>query len=446
MNKYQLFLALAYAARQALQQHVAVVVKGWKTLGIGQDSRTGASGAGTAVATALQNLASTVRLDDCDIFVTYVPTELCLGMARICRIRSVIVIQGGQLLRFKPGDDVGLGGFASASISPAELNQVKIKAKNTAPQIAKNIPNVATSATPEADAFAWWQQASGNAQTWYDAPATEAVNGFDNAPSFSKVYPPELPLVPNQTGPTMPRKQDLRDTIFMLTAYAIAAITWDRTDDWKGNKVACILVDAHDRIVSWSINLREGENVTWHGETVTLRRYLAQNRRTTMDAGYRLYTTLKPCYMCAGMVAQVAPSLTIIYGQNDPEILNSTLDRNPGPYPQSASKALHTPDETFPELMQRLLTAVGGTAIPFLETLSPADFNTSFGRAFRWFKAILSAARNQYALADEVHSGSLAYLDLAVPDKREIAANIWVLYQAMQLLETIDTRIKAGNI
>lgn len=446
MNKYQLFLALAYAARQALQQHVAVVVKGWKTLGLGQDSRTGGSGAGTAVATALQNLASTTRLDDCDIFTTYPPTDLCLGMARICRIRSVIVIQGGQFLRFKPGDDVGMGGFASGPISQAELNQVKIKAKGAAPAIAKNIPNVATSVTPEADAFAWWQQSTGNAQTWYDAPATEAVNGFDSAPTYSKVYPPELPLVPNQTGPTMPRKQDLRDTVFMLTAYAIAAITWDRIDDWKGNKVACILVDPQDRIVSWGINMREGENVTWHGETVTLRRYLAQNRRTAMDAGYRLYTTLKPCYMCAGMVAQVAPSLTIVYGQNDPEILNSTLDRNPGPYPQAASKALHTPDETFPAVLQRLLTAVGGTAIPFLENLAPGDFNTSFGRAHRWFKAIRQAASNQYHLADEVNTGRLAYLDLAMPDKREIAANIWVLHQAMQLLEAIDARIQAGNI
>lgn len=446
MNKYQLFLALAYAAKQALQKDVAVVVKGWKTLGIGEDSRAGGAGAGTAIATALQNLASTTRLDDCDIFTTYVPTDLCLGMARICRVRSIIVAQGGVFVRFKPQDGVGLAGFASSNPNQAELNQVKIKTKGGAPDVARNIPNVATSHTPETDAFAWWRQATENARNWYDAPATEAVNGFDVAPTFSKVYPPELPLVPNQTGPTLPRKQDLRDTIFMLTAYAIAAITWDRIDDWKGNKVACILVDAQDRIVSWGINMREGENVTWHGETVTLRRYLAQNRRTTMDAGFRLYTTLKPCYMCAGMIAQVAPSLATIYGQNDPEILNSTLDRNPGPYPQSASKALYTPDETFPEVLQRLLNAVGGTAIPFLENISPADFQTSFGRATRWFGAIWKASRKQFALADEVHSGSLAYLDLAVPDKREIAANIWVLYQAIKLLEAIDAKIQAGNI
>lgn len=442
MNKYQLFLALVYSAKQALQQHVAVVVDGWRVLGVGQDSRTGPSGAGTAIATALQNLASTARLDRCDIFCTCMPTELCLGMARICRIRSVIVAQGGRLLRFKPQDDVGVGGFASGPISAGEMNQVKIKARNGVADAAKNIPNMATSATPEADAFAWWQQATGNAQTWYEAPATDAVTSFDNAPAFARVYPPELPLVPNQTGPTLPRNQDLRDTIFMITAYAIAAITWDRIDDWKGNKVACVLVDPYDRIVSWGINLREGENVTWHGETVTLRRYLAQIRRATMDAGYRLYTTLKPCYMCAGMIAQVAPSLTIIYGQNDPEIGSSILDRNPGPYPQSASKALRTPDETFPELLQRLLTAAGGTAIPFLENLSPADFTTSFGKAVRWFAAIRQSICRQYAVADEVHTGRLAYLDLAVPDKRAIAANIFVLYQAIQLFSAINAKMQ----
>lgn len=448
LHKHLLFLNLAYAAKHAMGQDVAIVVKKWATLGLGLDNRKGGPGAGTAVANALQNLATTLRLDECDIYVTSPPTDLCLGMARICRIKSVVLIDQGEIVRYKPQEPVTAGGFPSGTFSTPEIKMVSFKLKGGAPPHAA-LPDLPASDTPLQDAFAWWLRASqGNAAAaWYQPPAEGAVATFDGSSSFSRVEAPALVPVQPLDYPILPSRDSIRETLFMTLAYAIAAVTWDRIDAWEGNKVACILVDPTDRIVSWGINMKDGQNVTWHGETVTLRRFLGARKLATLTPGYRLYTTLKPCYMCAGMIAEVAPSMTVIYGQDDPEIVHNTLTRQPGRFTQRASLVLRNPRETFPQLLARLLNTVGGNAIPFLQNLSPAHFQTSFGRALGWLDRIDDSLRNQFHLAARVNSRdprhrSLAALDLAVRDRRQIADDVWILKQGLDLLDDIGARLQ----
>jgi len=83
--------------------------------------------------------------------------------------------------------------------------------------------------------------------------------------------------------------------------------------------IAALLVSAEARILAWAVN-SSARNKTLHAEVNLVQSYC---RRTgaPLPAGARIYTTLKSCKMCAGMIWSAARdplSLRVFFGKDDP--------------------------------------------------------------------------------------------------------------------------------
>jgi tRNA(Arg) A34 adenosine deaminase TadA len=102
--------------------------------------------------------------------------------------------------------------------------------------------------------------------------------------------------------------------------YMMAAFTLNGGDTrQEAGNVSAILADASGRIIGWGRNLR-GFNSTLHAE-VNLIQGLYANRPSDYARslnGAVLYTTLKPCIMCAGMIHRAGKGkIEVIFGQDD---------------------------------------------------------------------------------------------------------------------------------
>ncbi|WII72571.1 Bd3614 family nucleic acid deaminase [Bdellovibrio sp. 22V] len=64
--------------------------------------------------------------------------------------------------------------------------------------------------------------------------------------------------------------------------------------------IAAVLVDEKDEVLSYGIN-SNSKNKTLHAEVNLLQRYFKETGKK-VPAGARLYSTHKPCKMCAGMI------------------------------------------------------------------------------------------------------------------------------------------------
>lgn len=422
-DRYSVCSARVHRIAREHHLEAALVVRKGIPICVGLDT-TGAGGSGSAVVNALQNCDE--RLDDADIYVTYAPTEADLGMAWLFRIKAIVVQVGeGDFTRFRPSADVSAAGFKTDKISKVELKQAALRPEQVDP----------------------------------------LRDDIDSVPKYIGVEVPHLAEVPAQRGQLRPAFGSLRETLFMTIAYAIVSVTWARIAAQEGNKVACIVVDERDHIVSWGINMAEGQgNPSWHAEIVALRRLLASRRATSLGAGYKLYTTLKPCYMCAGMITEIAPQMTIIFGQDDPKIRHSALDRNRR-FVQRATNILHRVTkagaQSFPELLKTMLDASDEkSAIPFLQKMGMQDIGRTFGAAGDWTLRIDAGLRSQHRIAralDDYRRPStalrgmnftqrqgLAALDLAIPSPRQTHDDLWVLHQGLLLLQRLGAPIRFG--
>ena len=76
--------------------------------------------------------------------------------------------------------------------------------------------------------------------------------------------------------------------------------------------VVALIVDRNGRIISWG---RKNPEVTcWHGETSAI-----MALGGTIPAGSCVYSTLKPCNMCAGIISDAsAENAKVLWGQDDP--------------------------------------------------------------------------------------------------------------------------------
>ena len=141
---------------------------------------------------------------------------------------------------------------------------------------------------------------------------------------------------PNHPHSTYPQynpspEQMERDQIYQLVAYAVVRADW-QTGSWgskgaRGYNIGSILVNAdidpnENQIVCWARNtVIETGNETQHGEVRLMTNYLHNAKASSLRGKYRLYTTLEPCAMCGGMMAQQNLGVTL-YGQTDPDFGN----------------------------------------------------------------------------------------------------------------------------
>ena len=164
-------------------------------------------------------------------------------------------------------------------------------------------------------------------------PAANALNTFlgtINAPQHRHFVGPDLEL-PRYMAPGGGRVDDAhRHELFMRLAFAIAgaAFVSDRFEGTTGgHNIASVLRGPDDSILGWGINTGGAYNSTCHGEVNLIQNYHRRNGGAALPAGSILYTTLEPCHMCAGMIAETGPGTVVYYGQADPGIQGNALAR-----------------------------------------------------------------------------------------------------------------------
>jgi tRNA(Arg) A34 adenosine deaminase TadA len=84
-----------------------------------------------------------------------------------------------------------------------------------------------------------------------------------------------------------------------------------------GHAIGAILVHSDGTIAGWSTNSNR-RNKSQHAEVNLIQSYFARNKVDRLPNGAHIYSTLKPCAMCAAMIVSCAgQSYRVIYGQND---------------------------------------------------------------------------------------------------------------------------------
>lgn len=115
--------------------------------------------------------------------------------------------------------------------------------------------------------------------------------------------------------------------LYMMAIYA--QLTGTFALDPIGNAIGALLVSANGHILAWSINTAEINN-TCHAETNLIQSFFkdhAPYRSRGLPKGSTLFTTLKPCKMCAGLIldsAEDPAQLRVVYNQHDDTTLAGT--------------------------------------------------------------------------------------------------------------------------
>ncbi len=82
-------------------------------------------------------------------------------------------------------------------------------------------------------------------------------------------------------------------------------------------KIAAILTDETGRVLEYAVH-GGWLNKTLHAEVLVLQKYF-QRTGERLPEGARIYTSLKPCRMCAEMIAEMAgEKFEVCYKLNDP--------------------------------------------------------------------------------------------------------------------------------
>ena len=97
--------------------------------------------------------------------------------------------------------------------------------------------------------------------------------------------------------------------------------------------IATLICDRNGKLLSWSAN-NNSKNKTLHAEILAVQKYF-ETYSAKLPVGAKIYVSLKPCRMCAGMIAQMAEDpefLEVIYFKDDPGPLaqNTALDHSKG--------------------------------------------------------------------------------------------------------------------
>ncbi len=121
--------------------------------------------------------------------------------------------------------------------------------------------------------------------------------------------------------------------LYMMAAFAITEERARTGGPKRGHNIGAILVNPEGQILGWGRNEMK-DNYTFHAELNAVQSYFHRTGAPIPDDS-RLYTTLKPCAMCAGMLSACTETdqrIKVYYGQNDPgdHAKNTALDKYPG--------------------------------------------------------------------------------------------------------------------
>ena len=309
-TRFDVYLAYAFHLANAGGgmiggRHTAVVVKSNQIFALGVDEQTHKEDWATAIVNVLQAVAASgYRLKNLDIYSTEEPTQMCIGMAKMAFVRGIYFRNSnGELKRINP--------------SQGPIPQT--------PYIQKN------------------DKSKVNLITYWDgSDLTNLIHQFQMSAPLSNLQLtrpsvtcgrratalPNFPWIKNPLNPAGFQREsvsNLAESMFMLTAYALVEMTWNRKDPNGGHNIGSVLVSPQGAILGWAVNVND-DNLTRHGEVNLVKQYLARHPRLPTRSLF--YTTLEPCHMCAGMISNAGQGIEVVYGQKDHAISNTALDNN----------------------------------------------------------------------------------------------------------------------
>ena len=183
---------------------------------------------------------------------------------------------------------------------------------------------------------------------------------------------------------------------FSLFSSDIAVAPPDSPYDYA---IAAILVANNGEILSFGLN-KAGTSRLHHAEICALKSYLDNHAKTDLPNDCHLYTTLKPCHMCAGFLshyAQRTQGLHIYYGHTDHNALVTALE--------SSTATINKLDNTGKPLRIKSHTPQILNTNQYLDTTISRNYTQSLKGYSAFFKEItqvLLTKEKKYDSAPEI--------------------------------------------
>ena len=371
LAEYYLYQAHYLKARNGGTDY-AVVWTNAAAAGIGRDAAAGANDYASAIVNVLQGLGF-VGGGQVNISASYVPTEKCLGMAKMRQFRRIYNVAHGGAIEYRQltGDppwnaavfNPMVGGLAA---SPCDRLDGFLLNPNAHLQAAG--------------------RALGLAQVAPVVPLVPPQDWVPVLPVHGRRVPPPLVTPDPPSRPIQPRDDatsDIRNELLITLAFACVDASYGAAGGPAGRRIGCVLVDANDNLLAAGVN-SANHHMTLHGETTLMTAYVTANNQLPNHC--RLYTTLEPCHMCSGMLYDTAfgHNIRVYYGQNDPSIVNSVLSR--------MQKQFELPVGS--DIVGDVINVGIDRAIPRLtDVLEHADTARSFGTAVLKYRKLRDRLR-----------------------------------------------------
>ncbi|MBV6753295.1 hypothetical protein KV580_23495 [Pseudomonas chlororaphis] len=328
MNSHHYLLTLVLRKKSLTGKDVAFLVSGTKVIAIGE---AGDKAYETAVVNLLHNHPNTSKLD---VYSSCIPTEMCLGLCWQARVNAIVYPKN----------------FAAKIVFPTDSairNELSLNAKGEL-DIPKRITgagwqakklklNTFPTSTPlltewielfNSDAL----ELTPTANTLYTQMhgCNEVYDSRVNKQSELDMLTRVASSVPAQEGACV-TEQNNKDRLWMKIAYALAGATLPHNRGAgrlsSGHNVAAVMVSNTDVILGWGVNIN-GLNGCFHAETSMVLAYLIKSNTSKLPEGVRIFSTLAPCHMCAGLITTLGNNVPVVVGHIDPRIKNSALDLN----------------------------------------------------------------------------------------------------------------------
>lgn len=268
------------------------------------------------------------------ISTTSKPSDCDKGMARMAKVKKINYLEVNQNTNalMTLNLDTALN---SPWKPPTKIIPNKTKTKSEIPILDNPKPETASN---------WYDTHIKDRDTYksgdpsLNAKIGQAKSTYDTASRYDRPFERTLTdlTLPNNFVNVPNGRQvdnDLRHKIFMHQAWAIVGESIGRRDPKgpypDGHLIGSVLRGPNDEILAWGLNTN-AEHWSLHGEVNLIQTY--QNRINGEITGANdinkrpiLYSTLEPCYMCAGMYVQSGTHVYCYYGQKDSSIVNNAL-------------------------------------------------------------------------------------------------------------------------